>query len=202
MFSKGFVLSIGVTLCSTILIYLYVKSRVNSLENKVNSLIQIIQSHGQLSQGEPTMQMEGGSQCNYEKIVVSDDEDEESSDEESSDEEDDVVEVSEPVTEPSQDATIEDDQEQYDDDDDEEEENDGKQILDLTSSHVLHDMEEHVLSPEEDGLDDMDDLDEELDDEEVDYSKMGKVDLRLLCEQKGFETKGKKKHELLQLLGQ
>ena len=66
----------------------------------------------------------------------------------------------------------------------------------------LLEMEEHIVTPD-DGLDDMDDLDEALEEdveEEVDYSKMGKVQLRELCETKGFDVKGKKKHELLELL--
>ena len=75
-------------------------------------------------------------------------------------------------------------------------------MLELTSNEDLKDMEEHILTPENDGLDDMDDLEEDLDNnvEEEDYSKFGKVQLRELCETKGFETKGKKKHELLELL--
>ena len=197
MFSKGFILSVGLSLCSTILIYLYVKSRINNLENKVSTLLQIIQSHDQLSQ--PSTHMAGG-QCNYEKIVVSD---EESSDEESSDEEEEEeeanVEMQEHVEESVKHELVEEEGEE-----DEEEEGEDNKIMDLTSTHVLHEMKENV--EEEDGLDDMDDLDEDLEEDDseevVDYSSMGKVELRLLCEQKGFEVKGKKKHELLELLVQ
>ena len=76
-------------------------------------------------------------------------------------------------------------------------------MLELTSNEeVLQEMEE--LTPEDDGLDDMDDLEENLDDDEnndeLDYSKMGKVQLKEICEVKGFNVKGKKKHELLELL--
>lgn len=60
MFSKGVVLSIGLSVCSSILIYLYVKSRVSNLENKVEALLQIIQSHGQL-RPPGTVQMGGAS---------------------------------------------------------------------------------------------------------------------------------------------
>lgn len=201
MFSKEIVLSVGLTLCSTILIYLYVKSRVNSLENKVNSLIQIIQSHGQLSHGDSHVQMAGDRQTDYEKIVVSDDEDDSSDEESSSGEEEDDEEEEEEhsvmdLTLAPQDKVPTDDIEEDDDLAD-------KQVLELTSSHELHDMVEHVASSEEDGLDDMDDLDENLEEETVeDYSNMGKVELRKYCESKGLETKGKKKQELLDLLNQ
>ena len=84
-------------------------------------------------------------------------------------------------------------------------------MLQLSNNEeVLKDMEEHEVAPEDDGLDEMDDLEETLDDkdieendedsEEQDYSKLGKVQLRELCEGKGFDVKGKKKHELLELL--
>ena len=217
MFSKGFILSVGLSLCSTILIYLYVKSRINNLENKVNSLIQIIQTHDQMSHGSQQMQM-GAGQCNYEKIVVSDDEDEddESSDEESSDEEEEEVQGTDNVV--VEETVTHDDligeRKGGEDEGEEEEMMDDKvtsSVMDLTSSHMLHDMEEHVVSPDADGLDDMDDLDDDLDEEEddeeddeekVDYSNMGKVELRLLCEAKGLNVKGKKKHELLEILGQ
>ena len=77
-------------------------------------------------------------------------------------------------------------------------------MLELSSNEeVLQEIEEHHLTPEDDGLDDMDDLEENLDDDEnndeLDYSKMGKVQLRELCEVKGFNVKGKKKHELLRM---
>jgi hypothetical protein len=213
MFSKGFILSVGLSLCSTILIYLYVKSRINNLENKVNSLIQIIQTHDQMSQGSHHAQM-GAGQCNYEKIVVSDDEDEESSDEESSDEEEDEeVDGADNVV--VQDTVTHDDLIEEREGGEEEIMDDkvSSSVMDLTSSHMLHDMEEHVVSPDADGLDDMDDLDEDLEDddeeeeedeeeENVDYSSMGKVELRLLCESKGLNVKGKKKHELIEILGQ
>jgi hypothetical protein len=202
MFSKEIVLSVGLTLCSTILIYLYVKSRVNSLENKVNSLIQIIQSHGQLSHGDSHVQMAGDRQTDYEKIVVSDDEDDSSDEESSSGEEDD--EDDEEEEEPKVMMTLEPkDEESTVDIEVHEGDLAGKEILELTSPHGLHDMVEHVASSEEDGLDDMDDLDENLEEETVeDYSSMGKVELRKYCESKGFETKGKKKQELLELLNQ
>ena len=74
MFSKGFILSLGLSLCSVVLVYLYVKNRITNLENKVDSLIEIIQTHQLLSQ-----QQIGGIQ-QYEKIVVSDDESEDEDD--------------------------------------------------------------------------------------------------------------------------
>lgn len=216
MFSKGFVLSVGLSLCSSILIYLYVKSKINNLENKVDSLIHIIQSHNQLSGGDSGAYMSGAGhnqQCNYEKIVVSDDDEEssgsereEDDDEESSgSEEEDGVEsdekdnntVLETETETATGTEISVLQDSP------------NQVVELTSTHEMLE--------QEDGLDEMDDLDESSDDEDddgddddenedeqptVDYSKMGKVQLRLLCETKGFDTKGKKKHELLELLEQ
>jgi hypothetical protein len=146
--------------------------------------------------------MAGDRQTDYEKIVVSDDEDDSSDEEISSGEEDDEEEEEEEpkvmklTLEPKdEESTV----------DIEVDDGDlaGKQILELTSSHGLHDMVEHVASSEEDGLDDMDDLDENLEEETVeDYSNMGKVELRKYCESKGFETKGKKKQELLELLNQ
>ena len=45
MFSKGFILSLGLSLCAVVLVYLYVKNRITNLENKVDSLIEIIQAH-------------------------------------------------------------------------------------------------------------------------------------------------------------
>lgn len=205
MFSKGFVLSVGLSLCSTILIYLYVKSRINNLENKVHSLIQIIQTHEQMSQHGSQTQMAGG-QSNYEKIVVSDDEedDDSSGEEESSDEEEEEeLEASNQKVDGVALMGKEEDEEE----EDEEDEEHHTEVVDLTSTHMLHDMEEHVVSPEADGLDEMDDLDEDEEDddegeEKVDYSNMGKVELRLLCEAKGLNVKGKKKHELLEILGQ
>ena len=78
-------------------------------------------------------------------------------------------------------------------------------MLQLSNNEEV--LEEHEVAPEDDGLDEMDDLEETLDDEEndedseeQDYSKLGKVQLRELCEEKGFDVKGKKKHELLELL--
>ena len=208
MFSKGNVLTLGVSLCSVVLVYLYVKNRINNVESKVDRLIEVIQLYDQRSQL-AQMQMGGNT---GQKIVVSDAEHEEGSESEE--------EGSESEEEGSE------SEEEHDDMDEETTQtltlesgdSEGAEIgVFMQGSLVLQhdDLSDrdikgevgnlHEVSPdikEVDGLDDMDDLDEELDDEEVDYSKMGKVDLRLLCEQKGFETKGKKKHELLQLLGQ
>ena len=189
MFSKGFILSLGLSLCAVVLVYLYVKNRITNIENKVDRLIEIIQQHQRMSQ-----QQIGGSH-QYEKIVVSEDEsgDEEDS---SSDEENDEEEV-EVVNE-----TLVLENNVVEDGTDIKEEVE-QQMLELTSNEeVLQEMEE--LTPEDDGLDDMDDLEENLDDDEnnneLDYSKMGKVQLKEICEVKGFDVKGKKKHELLQLL--
>lgn len=225
MFSKGFVLSVGLSLCSSILIYLYVKSKINNLENKVDSLIHIIQSHNQLSGGDSSTYMSGAGhnqQCNYEKIVVSDDdeessgsEEEDDDDEESSEGEGDGVESNEKdnntVLETETESEMETETSVLEDN--------TNKVIELTSTHVLNGNElslnpTHEMLEQEDGLDEMDNLDESMDDEEddddeneheqskVDYSKMGKVELRQLCEIKGFNTKGKKKHELLELLEQ
>jgi hypothetical protein len=205
MFSKEIIVSVGLSLCSVILVYLYMKTRINNLENKVDSLIQIIQTHGQLSQSQQQM----GGHPQYEKIVVSDgeessDEEEESDDEEVSDEEEEheesegdennlvlenVVALENEEEAPQEEATVE----------DEVEEVVASELLELTSVHSLHDMDNEK---NDDGLDDMDDLDENLEeeDEEVDYSKMSKVELKEQCSAMGLETKGKKKHELLALL--
>ena len=54
---------------------------------------------------------------------------------------------------------------------------------------------------EEESDEDEDEEDEDLEVEEVvDFSKMGKLELKKLCEDKGFDIKGKKKHELIALL--
>ena len=189
MFSKGFILSLGLSLCAVVLVYLHVKNRITNIENKVDRLIEFIQEHQRMSQ----QQMGGSSQ--YEKIVVSDDEsgdEEDSSSDEENDEEEEVVNetlvLENNVVEDGSDIKEEVEQ----------------QMLELTSNEeVLQEMEE--LTPEDDGLDDMDDLEENLDDDEnnddeLDYSKMGKVQLKEICEVKGFDVKGKKKHELLELL--
>lgn len=188
MFSKGFILSLGLSLCAVVLVYLYVKNRITNLENKVDSLIEIIQAHQRLSQ------QLGGTQ-QFEKIVVSDDESEE--EDSSSEEENDEEETEEQETLVLENHVVE-------------KENDIKeeveqQMLQLSNNEEV--LEEHEVTPEDDGLDEMDDLEETLDDEEndedseeQDYSKLGKVQLRELCEEKGFEVKGKKKHELLELL--
>lgn len=210
MFSKGFVLSVGLSLCSTILIYLYVKSRINNLENKVNSLIQIIQTHEQMSQHGSHAQMVGG-QCNYEKIVVSDDEeDDDSSDEEESSDEEGEEELEASNQKVDGVALMGHEVEERvgeEEEEEDEEEHRHTGVVDLTSTHMLHDMKEQVVSAEADGLDEMDDLDEDEEDEDdeeetIDYTSMGKVELRLLCEAKGLNVKGKKKHELLEILGQ
>jgi len=184
MFSKGILLSLGLSLCSVILVYLYVKNRITNIENKMDALIDVIR----MNQQQQMQQAHYGGQPSYDKIVVSDNDSEE---EESSDEEDDEEEeniVLNDTVELSNENVIKEEVE--------------KQMLELTSNEDLKDMEEHILTPENDGLDDMDDLEEDLDKdvEEEDYSKLGKVQLRELCETKGFETKGKKKHELLELL--
>jgi hypothetical protein len=184
MFSKGILLSLGLSLCSVILVYLYVKNRITNIENKMDALIDVIR----MNQQQQMQQEHYGGQPSYDKIVVSDNDSEE---EESSDEEDDEEEeniVLNDTVELSNENVIKEEVE--------------KQMLELTSNEDLKDMEEHILTPENDGLDDMDDLEEDLDNnvEEEDYSKLGKVQLRELCETKGFETKGKKKHELLELL--
>ena len=189
MFSKGFILSLGLSLCAVVLVYLYVKNRITNIENKVDRLIEFIQQHQRMSE-----QQIGGSQ-QYEKIVVSDDDsgDEEDS---SSDEENDEDEV-EVVNE-----TLVLENNVVEDGTDIKEEVEHQMLQLSNNEEVLQEMEE--LTPEDDGLDDMDDLEENLDDDEnndeLDYSKMGKVQLRELCEVKGFNVKGKKKHELLQLL--
>ena len=196
MFSKGFILSLGLSLCAVVLVYLYVKNRITNLENKVDSLIEIIQTHQRLSQ-----QQMGGIQ-QYEKIVVSDDESEEEDD--SSEEENDEEE-----TEEQQETLVLENHVVEKENDIKEEVE--QQMLQLSNNEeVLKDMEEHEVAPEDDGLDEMDDLEETLydkdieendeDSEEQDYSKLGKVQLRELCEGKGFDVKGKKKHELLELL--
>ncbi len=203
MFSKEIIVSVGLSLCSVILVYLYMKTRINNLENKVDSLIQIIQTHGQLSQSHQQM----GGHPHYEKIVVSDgeessDEEEESDDEEVSDEESDVNQENQVL---QNDVALENEEEtQHEEEtvEDEVEEVVASELLGLTSTHSLHDMDDEK---NDDGLDDMDDLDENLDEEdenevEVDYSKMSKVQLKQQCSAMGLETKGKKKHELLALL--
>ena len=199
MFSKGFILSLGLSLCAVVLVYLYVKNRITNLENKVDSLIEIIQVHQRLSQ------QVGGTQ-QFEKIVVSDDESEEEDD--SSEEENDEEE-----TEEQQETLVLENHVVEKENDIKEEVE--QQMLQLSNNEeVLKDMEEHEVAPKDDGLDEMDDLEENLDDEEndedseendedseeQDYSKLGKVQLRELCEGKGFDVKGKKKHELLELL--
>ena len=209
MFSKGNVLTLGVSLCSVVLVYLYVKNRINNVESKVDRLIEVIQLYDQRSQ---LVQSQMGGNTGQ-KIVVSDAEDHEEgseSDEEGSEsDEDDVDEEETPQT-----LTLE----------------AGDSVGDETgvfmqASLVLkHDDLSvsdikgevgnlHEVSPdikEVDGLDDMDDLEEESDDEDeeedleveevVDFSKMGKLELKKLCEGKGFDIKGKKKHELIALL--
>ena len=212
MFSKGIILSLGLSLCSVVLVYLYVKNRINNLENKVDKLIQVIQMFQQ-----PTHPQMAGAQ-EYEKIVVSDDE--ESSEEESSDDEEDEDEEVEEQHEQHQIVAEEDNHVLQTSEEtdvrikEEVEEEVEQQMLKLSKGGEgeLLEMEEQDLTPDaDDGLDEMDDLDEDLeeedededgdeDGEEVDYSKMGKVQLRELCETKGFDTKGKKKHELLELL--
>jgi hypothetical protein len=194
MFSKDFILSVGLSLCSTILIYLYVKSRINSLENSVKSLMQIIQSYGQNSQ--PQQQV-AGHDSTYEKIMVSEDEEESSDEEDDSDEEeneDDGLELQQEIVHEN---TVDEDATSV-------QEEGVNEIISLSSHHVLHDMvETHVLD-NEDGLDEMDDLDEDLEEEEetheIDYESMGKLKLKEICQTKGFDVKGKKKHELLELL--
>ena len=64
MFSKGFILSLGLSLCAVVLVYLYVKNRITNIENKVDRLIEIIQQHQRMSQ-----QQIGGSH-QYEIILV------------------------------------------------------------------------------------------------------------------------------------
>ena len=193
MFSKGFILSLGLSLCAVVLVYLYVKNRITNLENKVDSLIEIIQAHQRLSQ-----QQMGGTQ-QYEKIVVSDDESEEEDD--SSEEENDEEETEE------QQETLVLENHVVEKENDIKEEVEHQMIQLSNNEEVLKDMEEHEVAPQDDGLDEMDDLEETLDDEEndenseeQDYSKLCKVQLRELCEGKGFDVKGKKKHELLELL--
>lgn len=217
MFSKGNVLTLGVSLCSVVLVYLYVKNRINNVESKVDRLIEVIQLYDQRTQV-TQMQMGGNT---GQKIVVSDAEHEEGSESEE--------EGSESEEEGSE------SEEEHDDMDEETTQtltlesgdSEGAEIgVFMQGSLVLqHDdlsVREikgevgnlHEVSPdikEVDGLDDMDDLEEESDDDEeenealeveevVDFSKMGKLELKKLCEDKGFDIKGKKKHELIALL--
>ena len=209
MFSKGNVLSLGVSLCSVVLVYLYMKNRLNNVENKVDRLIEIIQLYDQQTQ----LNQMGG---NSERIVVSDAEnDEESeSDGDSSEEED---EEEEEAVEPLQ-------LEEVDNSDgllqaslvlqtDDFNINDIKQEIESQMLKLGGNETANTTSPDievvNDGLDDMDDLDEDEDDLEeedlagesaVDLSKLGKVELKKLCEEKGMDTKGKKKQELIELL--
>lgn len=207
MFSKGNVLSLGVSLCSVVLVYLYMKNRLNNVENKVDRLIEIIQLYDQQTQ----LNQMGG---NSERIVVSDAEnDEESESDGDSSEEEDEDEAVEPLQL--------------------EEVDNGNGLLqaslvlqtdDFNINDIKQEIESQMLklggnetanttSPDievvNDGLDDMDDLDEDEDDLEeedlagesaVDLSKLGKLELKKLCEEKGMDTKGKKKQELIELL--
>jgi len=215
MFSKGNVLTLGVSLCSVVLVYLYVKNRINNVESKVDRLIEVIQLYDQRSQL-AQMQMGGNT---GQKIVVSDAEHEEGSESEE--------EGSESEEEGSE------SEEEHDDMDEETTQtltlesgdSEGAEIgVFMQGSLVLQhdDLSDrdikgevgnlHEVSPdikEVDGLDDMDDLEEESDDDEdddleveevVDFYKMGKLELKKLCEDKGFDIKGKKKHELIALL--
>ena len=214
MFSKGNVLTLGVSLCSIVLVYLYVKNRINNVESKVDRLIEVIQLYDQRSQ---LVQAQLGGNTGQ-KIVVSDaeedDEGSESEEEGSSEEDDDVDDE-----ETTQTLTLE----------------TGDGVGDETGvfmqAHLVlqhHDLSVsdikgevvnlHDVSPEikeVDGLDDMDDLEEESEEESeeededennldveeaIDFSKMGKLELKKLCEDKGFDIKGKKKHELIALL--
>ena len=214
MFSKGNVLTLGVSLCSVVLVYLYVKNRINNVESKVDRLIEVIQLYDQRSQL-AQMQMGGNT---GQKIVVSDAEDHEEgsesdeegseSDEEGSSEEDDAEdeETTETLTLEAGDSV-----------------GDGNSVFMQASLVLQHDDLSvsgikgevgnlHEVSPdikEVDGLDDMDDLEEESDEDEdddleveevVEFYKMGKLELKKLCEDKGFDIKGKKKHELISLL--
>ena len=215
MFSKGNVLTLGVSLCSVVLVYLYVKNRINNVESKVDRLIEVIQLYDQRSQL-AQMQMGGNT---GQKIVVSDAEHEEGSESEE--------EGSESEEEGSE------SEEEHDDMDEETTQTltlesgdsegaeigvfmQGSLVLqhdDLSARDIKGEVGNlHEVSPdikEVDGLDDMDDLEEESDDDEdddleveevVDFSKMGKLELKKLCEDKGFDIKGKKKHELIALL--
>ena len=211
MFSKGNVLSLGVSLCSVVLVYLYMKNRLNNVENKVDRLIEIIQLYDQQTQ----LNQMGG---NSERIVVSDAEnDEESESDGDSSEEEDEEEEEDEAVEPLQ----------------LEEVDNGNGLLqaslvlqtdDFNINDIKQEIESQMLklggnetanttSPDievvNDGLDDMDDLDEDEDDLEeedlagesaVDLSKLGKLELKKLCEEKGMDTKGKKKQELIELL--
>jgi hypothetical protein len=213
MFSKGNVLSLGVSLCSVVLVYLYMKNRLNNVENKVDRLIEIIQLYDQQTQ----LNQMGG---NSERIVVSDAEnDDEESDGDSS-EEDEYEEEAGEGEDAGQSLQLE-------------EVDHGEGLLkaslvlqtyDFDINNIKHEIESQMLklssnetvnttSPDievvNDGLDDMDDLDEDADDLEkedlagestVDLSKLGKVELKKLCEEKGMDTKGKKKQELIELL--
>ena len=215
MFSKGNVLTLGISLCSVVLVYLYVKNRINNVESKVDRLIEVIQLYDQRSQL-AQMQMGGNT---GQKIVVSDAEHEEGSESEE--------ERSESEEEGSE------SEEEHDDMDEETTQTltlesgdsegveigvfmQGSLVLqhdDLSARDIKGEVGNlHEVSPdikEVDGLDDMDDLEEESDDDEdddleveevVDFYKMGKLELKKLCEDKGFDIKGKKKHELIALL--
>jgi hypothetical protein len=218
MFSKGNVLTLGVSLCSVVLVYLYVKNRINNVESKVDRLIEVIQLYDQRSQL-AQMQMGGNT---GQKIVVSDAEDHE----EGSESEEEGSESEEEGSES---------EEEHDDMDEETTQTltlesgdsegaeigvfmQGSLVLqhdDLSARDIKGEVGNlHEVSPdikEVDGLDDMDDLEEESDDDEeenetleveevVDFSKMGKLELKKLCEDKGFDIKGKKKYELIALL--
>jgi hypothetical protein len=208
MFSKGNVLSLGVSLCSVVLVYLYMKNRLNNVENKVDRLIEIIQLYDQQTQ----LNQMGG---NSERIVVSDAEnDEESESDGDSSEEEDEDEAVEPLqleeidngncllqaslVLQTDDFNINDIKQEIE-----------SQMLKLSNSNETANTTSPDIEVVNDGLDDMDDLDEDQDDLEeedlagesaVDLSKLGKVELKKLCEEKGMDTKGKKKQELIELL--
>ena len=218
MFSKGNVLTLGVSLCSVVLVYLYVKNRINNVESKVDRLIEVIQLYDQRSQ---LVQSQMGGNTGQ-KIVVSDAEDHEEgsesdeegseSDEEGSESDEDDVDEEETT----QSLTLEAGDRVGDETGVFMQASLVLQHDDLSVSDIkgevgnLHDVSPDIK--EVDGLDDMDDLEEESDEEDedededleveevVDFSKMGKLELKKLCEGKGFDIKGKKKHELIALL--
>ena len=208
MFSRNMIICLGVTGLSSLLLYMYVRNKVNNVENKLDLIYQLIETHSR--ENEPQQQYVEHSQfndnipiqhqgvTNTELITVSDDDnDNESDDDESDDDESDDNE--------SDDDESDDNESDDDESDDDREENKLELENDVNEELNVEELDVNVENDEdiEVKVDDLENLVENEVSESIDYTKLKVKELKKMARDKGlFNYSSLKKNELIQLLNE
>ena len=206
MFSRNMIICLGVTGLSSLLLYMYVRNKVNNVENKLDLIYQLIENHSRENESQEQYIQHMHPSSENESIplddntgnlitVSDDDEDDDDEDDDSDDEDEDE----------DDDDSDEDDEE--DDEDDEEDDEENKLELDNDVNEELNveelDVDGEVVEDVEVKVDDLENLVENEVTESIDYTKLKVKDLKKMARDKGlFNYSSLKKNELIQLLNE